>query len=66
MAIDSTAFIHEKALIDEGATIGARSRVWGFTHILSGVQIGNDCNICEQVFIEGDVKIGDRVTVQLR
>jgi UDP-2-acetamido-3-amino-2,3-dideoxy-glucuronate N-acetyltransferase len=64
MAIDPTAFIHEKALVDEGVTIGARTRVWAFTHILSGAQIGDDCNICDQVFIEGDVVLGDRVTVK--
>ena len=51
MAIDPTAFIHEKALVDEGATIGARTRVWAFSHILGGAQIGAECIICEQVFI---------------
>lgn len=44
--------------------IGAGTRVWGFTHLLSGAQIGANCNICEQVFIEGDVVVGDRVTVK--
>jgi UDP-2-acetamido-3-amino-2,3-dideoxy-glucuronate N-acetyltransferase len=64
MTIDPTAFIHEKALVDEGVSIGARTRVWAFIHILSGAQIGADCNICEQVFIESDVVVGDRVTVK--
>jgi acetyltransferase-like isoleucine patch superfamily enzyme len=64
MTIHPTAFIHGHALIDEGVTIGARSRVWGFTHLLAGSQLGHDCNICEQVFIEGDVVIGNRVTVK--
>jgi len=58
------AFIHDKALVDEGVSIGAGTRVWGFSHLLSGAQIGADCNICEQVFIEGDVVVGDRVTVK--
>lgn len=62
--IDPTVFIHDKALVDEGAIIGANTRVWGFTHILSGARIGVDCNICEQVFIENDVIVGDRVTVK--
>lgn len=64
MVVHPDAFIHEKALVDECTTIGTRTRVWAFTHILSGAQIGADCNICEQVFIESDVVVGDRVTVK--
>ena len=64
MTIHRTAFIHDKALVDEGVTIGAGTRVWGFTHLLAGAQVGEGCNICEQVFIEGDVVIGNRVTVK--
>lgn len=64
MAINSNAFIHERALLDESVSIGAHTRVWAFTHILSGAQIGADCNICDHVFIEGDVVVGDRVTVK--
>lgn len=62
--IHRTSYIHDQALVDEGATIGANTRVWCFTHILSGARIGADCNICDQVFIENDVIIGDRVTVK--
>lgn len=64
MTIHPQAFVHERALVDEGVTIGPGTRVWGFTHLLSGARIGADCNICEQVFIEGDVVVGDRVTVK--
>ena len=64
MTIHPQAFVHERALVDEGVSIGPGTRVWGFTHLLRGAQIGADCNICEQVFIEGDVVVGDRVTVK--
>jgi len=64
MTIHPQAFVHERALVDEGVSIGPGTRVWGFTHLLSGAQIGADCNICEQVFVEGDVVVGDRVTVK--
>lgn len=64
MTIHPQAFVHERALVDDGVTIGPGTRVWGFTHLLSGARIGADCNICEQVFIEGDVAVGDRVTVK--
>jgi acetyltransferase-like isoleucine patch superfamily enzyme/dTDP-4-dehydrorhamnose 3,5-epimerase-like enzyme len=56
-------FIHEKAIVEPGARIGAGTRVWAFAHILPGAQIGEDCNICDGVFIENDVLIGNRVTI---
>jgi len=45
-------------------SIGAGTRVWQFVVILKGARIGRDCNICAHVLIEGDVLIGDRVTVK--
>lgn len=62
--IDSTAKIHEKALVDAGAHVGANSRVWAFAHVLPGARVGSDCNICDHTFIEGAVRLGDRVTVK--
>ena len=56
-------FKHEAALV-ETDKIKDGTRIWAFTHILSGAQIGADCNICDHVFIENDVIIGDRVTVK--
>ncbi len=56
-------FVHDKAL-NESITIGSGTRVWAFVHILPDAQIGADCNICDHVFIENDVVIGDRVTIK--
>lgn len=56
-------FIHERAIC-ESSSIGARTRIWAFAHVLSGAKIGADCNICDGVFIENDVVVGDRVTVK--
>jgi UDP-2-acetamido-3-amino-2,3-dideoxy-glucuronate N-acetyltransferase len=56
-------FKHPQALI-ESESIGRGTRVWAFTHILKGASIGEDCNICDHVFIEGGVSIGDRVTIK--
>jgi len=56
-------FVHPQALC-ESASIGAETRVWAFAHILPGARIGADCNICDHVFIENDVVLGDRVTVK--
>lgn len=44
--------------------LGTGTMVWQFVVILSGARIGEDCNICAHVLIEGDVIIGDRVTVK--
>lgn len=57
-------FIHDHALVEPGATIGARTRIWAFAHILPEAVIGEDCNICDHTFVENDVQVGDRVTVK--
>ena len=44
--------------------VGAGTRIWAFAHVLTGAVIGVDCNICDHTFIEGRVRIGDRVTIK--
>lgn len=56
-------FIHEKAIC-ESEHIGENTRIWAFAHVLPRAVIGADCNICDGVFIENDVRIGNRVTVK--
>lgn len=56
-------YVHEKALV-ESAHIGEGTRVWAFAHVLPGARVGRDCNLCDGVFVENDVVIGDRVTVK--
>lgn len=60
---ERAAFIHPQALV-ETEDVGAGTRVWAFAHLLPGAAVGRDCNICDGVFIEGDVVVGDRVTVK--
>ena len=55
--------LHELAVC-ESDTVGARTRVWAFAHVLPGAVVGVDCNLCDHVFIEGGARIGDRVTVK--
>lgn len=57
------AFVHPHALC-ESSNIGDGTRVWAFAHILPGAKIGRDCNICDGVFIENEVVVGDRVTIK--
>jgi acetyltransferase-like isoleucine patch superfamily enzyme len=56
-------FQHPNAIV-ESTRIGSGTRVWAFAHVLPGAVIGADCNICDGVFIENDVVIGDRVTLK--
>lgn len=56
-------FRHPQALC-ESDDIGAGTRIWAFAHVLSGARIGADCNICDGVFVESDVVVGDRTTVK--
>ena len=57
------AFVHPQALC-ESPHLGAGTRVWAFAHVLPEARIGADCNICDHVFIENDVLVGDRVTIK--
>ena len=56
-------FVHPKGLC-ETAKVGDGTQIWAFTHVLDGAMIGRDCNICDHVFIEDQVVVGDRVTVK--
>jgi acetyltransferase-like isoleucine patch superfamily enzyme len=56
-------FVHPQGLC-ESQSVGEATRVWAFAHVLPGARIGRDCNICDHVFVENDVVLGDRVTVK--
>lgn len=56
-------FIHPLSDV-RAADIGGGTRVWQFVVILPGAKIGQDCNVCSHCLIEGDVVVGDRVTLK--
>ena len=58
-----TFFAHPQAIV-ETPHVGEGTRVWAFAHVLAGAVIGRDCNICDHVFIENEVVVGNRVTVK--
>jgi len=60
----SNYFSHETAVIDAGATIGAGTKIWHFSHIMSEVVIGKKCNIGQNVFIANGVVLGKNVKIQ--
>ncbi len=55
--------IHPSSIVDT-QDIGQDSKIWAFVHILAGVKIGNNANICDHCFIEDEVIIGDNVTIK--
>jgi len=56
---------HATALC-ESDQIGSGTRVWAYTHVMSGARVGADCNICDHVFIESGAVVGNRVTIKNR
>ncbi len=60
----SDYFQHESAVVDDGATIGAGSRVWHFAHVCAGATIGAGVSLGQGVFVGNRVSIGDRCKVQ--
>jgi len=55
-------FFHPRGIC-EASEVGDGTRIWAFAQVLAGARIGAECNICDNVFIENDVVVGDRVTV---
>lgn len=56
--------VHPSAIVDEGAKIGAGSRIWHFVHICGGAEIGDNCSFGQNVFVGNRVKIGDNCKIQ--
>ena len=57
-------YAHETAVIDEGCEIGNGTKIWHFSHIMSGCTIGESCNIGQNVVISPAVKLGRNVKIQ--
>jgi UDP-2-acetamido-3-amino-2,3-dideoxy-glucuronate N-acetyltransferase len=57
-------FAHETAVIDEGCIIGKGTKIWHFSHIMTGAEIGEKCNIGQNVVVSPGVKLGKNVKVQ--
>jgi UDP-2-acetamido-3-amino-2,3-dideoxy-glucuronate N-acetyltransferase len=57
-------FAHETAVIDDGCSIGKGTRIWHFSHIMTGSVIGENCNIGQNVVVSPGVRLGRNVKVQ--
>jgi len=62
MAEDYVA--HETAVIDENCMIGAGTKIWHFSHIMSNSKIGQNCNLGQNVVVSPEVTLGNNVKVQ--
>jgi UDP-2-acetamido-3-amino-2,3-dideoxy-glucuronate N-acetyltransferase len=64
VSIHADAFVHESAYVDEGATIGAGTKVWHFCHVLGGAVIGERCSLGQNVVVMNGTRVGNNVKVQ--
>jgi len=64
MPIEKEYFAHETAVIDEGCNIGKGTKIWHFSHIMTGCVVGEGCNIGQNVVVSPGVILGKNVKVQ--
>jgi UDP-2-acetamido-3-amino-2,3-dideoxy-glucuronate N-acetyltransferase len=64
MTVHPTAFVHESAYVDDGAEIGAGTKVWHFCHVLGGAVIGARSSLGQNVVVMNGTKIGNNVKIQ--
>ncbi len=62
--MEGSYFAHESAIIDENCEIGPGTKIWHFSHVMSGCKIGPNCNLGQNVFVSKSVILGENVKVQ--
>ena len=62
--MEKRIFVHPTAVVDEPVEIGEGTKVWHFSHIMSGAKIGKNCMIAQNAFIASEVVIGNSVKIQ--
>jgi UDP-2-acetamido-3-amino-2,3-dideoxy-glucuronate N-acetyltransferase len=62
--VEKNYFVHETAIVDEKCEIGKGTKIWHFSHVLSGSKIGENCNIGQNVVVGPDVTIGNNCKLQ--
>src|SRR3989440_63466 len=64
MTAPQKSLIHESAYVDDGATIGAGTKIWHFCHIMPGAMIGARCSLGQNVVVMNGTRIGDNCKIQ--
>lgn len=57
-------FVHESSYVDDGAKVGAGTKIWHFCHIQIGAVIGENCSLGQNVNVAGGVRIGNGCRIQ--
>jgi UDP-2-acetamido-3-amino-2,3-dideoxy-glucuronate N-acetyltransferase len=60
---DPDQLIHDTAIVERGAHIGAETRIWHWVHVLASAHVGDRCSIGQGCFV-GNVVIGDGCRIQ--
>ena len=58
------SYVHSTAIVDQPCQIGSGTKIWHFSHVMVGAQLGRNCNLGQNVLISSDVKIGNNVKIQ--
>ena len=62
--MSDAAFIHESAYVDDGAAVGAGTKIWHFCHVMGGAVIGEGCSLGQNVVVMNGTRIGDNCKIQ--
>jgi UDP-2-acetamido-3-amino-2,3-dideoxy-glucuronate N-acetyltransferase len=62
--MSEAAFIHESAYVDDGAAVGAGTKIWHFCHVMGGAVIGERCSLGQNVVVMNGTRIGDNCKIQ--
>lgn len=60
----SDVFVHQSSFVDDGAVVGAGTRIWHFCHVMSGAVIGTNCTLGQNVVVMQGTQIGNNVKIQ--
>lgn len=62
--MEKNYYVHDSAIVDDGAEIGKGTKIWHFCHVMSGAKLGEGCILGQNVFVANDVVLGNNVKVQ--
>jgi len=62
--LNANVLVHESSYIDDGVEIGEETKIWHFSHILSGSKIGSKCSLGQNVVVGPNVIIGNNIKIQ--
>ncbi len=62
--MDQSIYIHPSSCVDEGAVIGPKTKIWHFSHVMSGAVVGERCSLGQNVYLGKMARIGNGVKIQ--